>query len=340
MKRILTAILLFGALTVSACQQESQPNSTAPATATPSSAPFRIAFNTWIGYSPLVIAKEKGFLKEAGIDANISILEGIGEKNSALIRGDIDGVGHTADSAVTSVASGVDGQIVYVFDRSLGADGILAKKRIRTISDLKGQKVALEPGFTGHFFFLYLLDEAGLKPEDVQVIPMDTGSAGSAFVAGKVEAAVTWEPWIGKSKSLSDAHVLVTSADKPGVIIDVLFMNRSTIEKRRDDVRKLVVAMGRATDWYGQNVNEGDDIIAKFWKLKLEEEKETVAGMKFMPLSENAAFFGSATAPGQLLTVVTKANDLWLKTGVIKKPVQPERLIDFATVNAAATAAK
>lgn len=86
---------------------------------------------------------------------------------------------------------------------------------------------------------------------------MDTGSAGSAFVAGTVEAAVTWEPWIGKTKGLSDAHVLVTSADKPGVIIDVLFMNRSTIDKRRDDVRKLVVAMGRATAWYTQNVKEG-----------------------------------------------------------------------------------
>lgn len=337
MKRSLRAVVFFALFAVSACQQTSQPGPPSGGSAA-TAAPFRIAFNTWIGYSPLVIAKEKGFLKEAGIDATISILEGIGEKNSALIRGDIDGVGHTADSAVTSVASGVDGQIVFVFDRSLGADGVLAKRSIRSIADLKGKKVALEPGFTGHFFFLYLLDEAGLKPEDVQVIPMDTGSAGSAFVAGKVEAAVTWEPWIGKSKGLSDAHVLVTSADKPGVIIDVLFMNRLTIERRRDDVRKLVAAMGRATDWYMQNVSEGDNIIAKFWKLKLEEEKETVAGMKFMPLSENAAFFGTAAAPGQLLTVVRKANDLWLKTGVTKAPVQPERLIDFATVNAAAAA--
>src|SRR4051794_16692807 len=71
--------------------------------------PFRVGFNTWIGYSPLVIAKERGFLAEQGIDVEITILEGIGEKNSALIRGDIDAVGHTADSAVTSASSGVDG---------------------------------------------------------------------------------------------------------------------------------------------------------------------------------------------------------------------------------------
>src|SRR6266446_10469106 len=123
-------------------------------TTTTTNKPFRVAFNTWVGYSPLVIAKEKGFLKEEGIDADISFLEGVGEKNSALIRGDVDAVGHTADSAVVSAASGVDGQIIFCFDRSLGADGILTKKYVNSVKDLKGKKVALEPGFTGHFFFL------------------------------------------------------------------------------------------------------------------------------------------------------------------------------------------
>lgn len=129
MKRTCQGVLFFTLLSA---------NATTTAAPIPGGSPFRIAFNTWVGYSPLVIAREKGFLREAGIDAKISILEGIGEKNSALIRGDIDGVGHTADSAVTSVASGVDGQIVFVFDRSLGADGILAKKSIRSIADSQG----------------------------------------------------------------------------------------------------------------------------------------------------------------------------------------------------------
>lgn len=308
---------------------------TAPAPA--AGQPFRIAFNTWIGYSPLVIAKEKGFLKEAGIDVEISILEGIGEKNSALIRGAIDGVGHTADSAVTSASSGVDGQIVFVFDRSLGADGILAKKTITSIADLKGKRVALEPGFTGHFFFLYLLDEAGLSPSDVDIVPMDTGTAGSSFVAGTVDAAVTWEPWIGKTKEMKDAHVLVTSKDKPGLIIDVLFMNRKTIETRRADVEKLVSAMGRATDWYFKNTDEGDRIIAQFWKLKPEEEKETVAGMQFMTLIENASFFGTEERPGQLFMTVEKANELWLKSKVTKQSVDAKALVDFRSVKAAAS---
>ncbi|MCC6557594.1 MAG: ABC transporter substrate-binding protein [Polyangiaceae bacterium] len=312
--------------------------SSAPAAAAPARAPFKIAFNTWLGYSPLVLAKEKGFLKEAGIDAEISILESIGEKNSALLRGAIDGVGHTADSAVTSASAGVDGQIVYVFDLSNGADGVLARKSIKSVSDLKGRKVALEPGFTGHFFFLALLADAGMSPSDVTVVPMDTGSAGSAFVAGKVEAAVTWEPWIGKTKKLEGAHVLVTSADKPGLIVDVLYMSRAAIEARREDVKEMIAAMGRAADWYAEHTAEGDEIIARFWKLPLPEEKETVAGVRFMSLPRNAELFGTREAPGQLFEAVRKANDLWLKAGVTKRSIDPASVIDFRSVNDAAKA--
>lgn len=324
-----------GASGASTMKSPSNPPSSAPSAQT-KRVPFKVAFNTWLGYSPLVIAKERGLLKERGLDVEFSILESIGEKNAALIHADVDAVGHTADSAVTSGAAGVDGQIVFVFDRSLGADGVLAKTSIKQVSDFKGKKVALEPGFTGHFFFLSLLDEAGMGPSDVSIIPMDTGTAGSAFVAGKVEAAVTWEPWIGKAKAVKGAHVMVTSKDKPGLIIDVLYMNRATIERRRDDVRALVSAMGKATDWYFANVDEGDQIIAKFWKLPIQEEKDTVAGMRFMTLAENAEFFGSAASPGQLFRTVQKANTLWMKAGVTKKPVDAAASIDFGSVNEAA----
>lgn len=299
--------------------------------------PFRIAFNTWIGYSPLVIAKEKGYLDEAGLDVEITFLEDIGSKNSALLRGDIDGVGHTADSAVTSAAAGVDGQVVFVFDQSLGADAILVKKHIESIEGLRGRKVALEPGFTGHFFFLYLLEEAGMLPNDVEIVEMDTGSAGGAFVGGSVEAAVTWEPWIGKAKDLDDTRVLFTSADRPGVIIDVLFMLRETIDERPDDVETLVAAIGRATDWYLENVEEGNQILAKFWKLDIKEVRDTVAGMQFMRIKENAEFFGTVAQPGKLQHVIERADALWRKAGVTEKPVTASGLVDFKSLNAAAS---
>jgi NitT/TauT family transport system substrate-binding protein len=239
------------------------------------SQPFRVAFNTWVGYSPLLLAQEKGFLREQGIDVVISMLEGVPEKNSALIKGTIDAVGHTADAAVVSAASGVDGQIIFVFDQSWGSDGVVTKKSVRSMKDLKGKRVALEPGFTGHFFFLSLLRDEGMKLSDVQIVPMETGTAGSTFVAGAVEAAATCQPWLGKVKALPDSKVLFSSADKPGRIIDILYMNRQVVKTRRADVVKLVRAMGKATDWYANNKAEGDQIMARFWKLSPQEQADS-----------------------------------------------------------------
>lgn len=298
--------------------------------------PFKVAFNTWIGYSPLLLAKEKGFLKENGVDVEISMLEGVGEKNSALIKGTVDAVGHTADSAVVSAASGVDGEIVFVFDQSWGADGIVTKKTVNSIKDLRGMKVALEPGFTGHFFFLSLLRDEGMTASDVQVVPMETGAAGSTFVAGGVQAAVTWQPWLGKAKALPDAHVLVSSADKPGRIIDILYMNRKVVDQRHDEVVGMIRAMGKATDWYFQNKVEGDAIMAKFWKLSPQEQADTVSGMKFMTLGTNKEFFGTTTAPGQLYTTTQAAADLWLQANVIKTPVEARKLVAFDLMSEAA----
>lgn len=336
---VLFSVAVFLAATTLSCRDEQPATTTTAARPAAAKAPFKIAFNTWIGYSPLVIAKEKGFLRAEGLDVEISFLEGVAEKNSALIRGAIDGVGHTADAAVVSAASGVDGQIVFVFDRSLGADGILARRDITSVSQLRGKRVALEPGFTGHFFFLALLREAAMTASDVQIVPMDTGSAGSTFVAGKVDAAATWEPWIGKvaaSAGTLNGHVLITSRERPGLIIDVLYMNRATVQNRRSDVIALIRAMGQATDWYSTNQAEGDAIMAKFWKLSPQEQRDTVAGMKFMPLAENAAFFGTESQPGQLHTTVGLADELWRQTKVIQKPVNAKRLIAFNEIQAAA----
>jgi NitT/TauT family transport system substrate-binding protein len=166
---------------------------------------------------------------------------------------------------------------------------------------------------------------------------METGTAGSTFVAGGVDAAETWQPWLGKVTQLPNAKVLTSSADKPGRIIDVLYMNRTVIDQRRDDVVKLIRAMGKATDWYlNGHKSEGDAIMASFWKLSPQEEAETVSGMKFVTLEANQKMFGTAAAPGPLYDTTKSAAELWLDSKVISKPIDAKALVAFDPVHAAA----
>ena len=61
----------------------------------------------------------------------------------------------------------------------------------------------------GNYFWLnYVLAQNGMNLADLKTIDMKAGDAGSAFVVGKVDVAVTWEPWLSKAKETPFGHVL------------------------------------------------------------------------------------------------------------------------------------
>ena len=81
---------------------------------------------------------------------------------------------------------------------------------------------------------------------------MKAGDAGSAFVAGKVDAAVTWEPWLSKAKETPFGHVLLSSDKTPGIIVDSLAFKPDFLKKRGADVKKIVAAWNEAVEFRGQ----------------------------------------------------------------------------------------
>src|SRR4030042_6599671 len=99
---------------------------------------------------------------------------------------------------------------VLALDDSHGGDGIVAKKEIKTVKDLKGKTVAAQLGAGASYFWLnYVLAQNGMKLSDLKTIDMKAGDAGSAFVAGKVGVAVTWEPWLSQAKAPPFCQVLL-----------------------------------------------------------------------------------------------------------------------------------
>jgi NitT/TauT family transport system substrate-binding protein len=65
-------------------------------------------------------------------------------------------------------------------------------KKVSKIEDLKGATIGLDKSSTSYFFFLTVLQKYGLSEEDVAIQEMSAGDAGAAFVAGKLDAAVTF----------------------------------------------------------------------------------------------------------------------------------------------------
>jgi NitT/TauT family transport system substrate-binding protein len=154
----------------------------------------KIAHSTWVGYGPLYIARDKGFFKNNGVDVDLIVMEDPKERFPTLMADKIQMIASTVDTALLYLKKPNDFQYVVAIDDSNGGDGIVAVKDIKTIADLKGKKVAVNEGSVSEFYLNVLLGKAGLKESDLNTVNMTAGDAGGAFVAKRVDAAVTWNP--------------------------------------------------------------------------------------------------------------------------------------------------
>ncbi|MDQ0273437.1 ABC transporter substrate-binding protein [Cytobacillus purgationiresistens] len=289
--------------------------------------PLKVTLPTWTGYGPLFLAKEKGFFEENGIDVELSIVEGLGERKQALASGKIDGMATALDVQVSLAASDIPLSVVWLLDDSFGGDGILVKDNINDIKDLKGKTIAFEVGSTSHMLALTALQDGGLTEEDVEVVPMSAGDAGAAFAAGKVDAAVTWEPWLSKG-SEANGKVLLTTKDLPGIIVDTVSFTEKVIQDRPEDVEAFVKAMGEAMDYWKENEDEANEIMAKGLKIDTEEFVATAEGLKFLANEDNKELFGTEDSKGSIYESTENAIKFYKEQEIIDKEPKAEDIIN------------
>ena len=296
---------------------------------------LKLAHSTWVGYGPFYIARDKGFFKEEGVDVELSIMEDTPIKMGAFMAGQLDMVASTADEFPIYLKDGKSVRYVLAVDNSKGGDGVVALKEINSVADLKGKKVAFEEGSVSQFFFNAVLKEAGLTQADVEVVNMTATDAGTAFAAKNVDAAVTWEPALSQGANSAHGKLLVSSADKPGLITDVVAISAETAANKSDDVKAFVRGWYKALDFLAKNPDEGYAIMAKGvggWLEKPENFKATVTGIEYLDKAKNEAFFGTKEAPVQIYKTLGFALDIWKGFGRIQVEVKPEDVIDHGFI--------
>jgi NitT/TauT family transport system substrate-binding protein len=236
--------------------------------------PYRVGFNAWIGSIAFFVAQQKGFFKEEGLDVQTKSFSSPGDGLTPLVAGTLDAVLSTADSVIT-VLDKAPGQlkVVYLTDTSAGADAILAKKEITSIKDLKGKKVAATLGQCNHLLLEKALETGGLTDKDIQLVNMNPDDAGAALAAGKVDAAVTWEPWITKVSGQKTGHVIFSSKETPNLILDVLAISSKTGKTKAAETRAFLKALNRGYEFVQKHTDEAATLAAKSLEQKPDEVK-------------------------------------------------------------------
>ena len=119
--------------------------------------PLKIGYSDWPGFTILEVAKQKGWFKEAGVEVELAWFDYLPSLD-AFSAGKIDAVTAVATDALVNGGNGAKSKIIALLDYSDGSDMIIGKPGIKSIKDLKGQKVAIEATLVEHLLLLKALD--------------------------------------------------------------------------------------------------------------------------------------------------------------------------------------
>lgn len=285
----------------------------AGAAATAQAGTLSIGHTTWVGYGTLYLARDLGYFKEQGLDLQLTPIEEAAMYMAAQASGKLSGSASTIDE-ILKYRPQFCFKAVAALDNSHGGDGVLVGKDVTSLAQLKGREVAVNEGSVSQFWLSYLLKNAGMSMSDIKVQNMTADDAATAFIAGRIPAAVTWEPHLSMVRQKQQGKVLVDSTSTPGVIVDVVALNCDVIDKQPDDVKALVKGLYKAVQYTREHPQEAYAIMAKGVGGYLSDPKdlaEAAKGVRFYDQAMSEKLLGAPGKAGDIKDIIGLANETW-----------------------------
>jgi sulfonate transport system substrate-binding protein len=278
-----------------------------------------------IGYQKsavnLVILKQQGVLEKrfpatritwAAFPAGPQLLE-------ALSVGSLE-FGLTGDSPpVFAQAAGKD--LMYVAAEPPKPDSsailVLSDSPVKTLADLKGQKIALQKGSSAHYLLVRAVEKAGLKWSDIQPIYLAPADARAAFERKSVDAWVIWDPFYAaieldiKPRVLASGHDLSSNNS-------FYLASRPFAVQHGQALAVLLQELTRADVFVQSHRKEAIRLVSDFSGLD--------AGVVSLFLRRRPA---SPVGPLSAATVADQQRvaDAFFKLGLISRPVRVAEIV-------------
>ncbi|MCK4784706.1 MAG: ABC transporter substrate-binding protein [Desulfobacteraceae bacterium] len=255
-----------------------------------------VAIISFSPYAPWYIVKEKGLAK--GIDLDIRIIEGITAKNSAITSGKIQLVMNTLDTMVLARAAGVPIKIIAIPALSYGLDEMIVGKEIKSVKDFPGKTYGADYGFLNHMWMLLTLKRAGIGFNELKHVSMLPQESAAAFNSGNLDIDVNYIPFSLQTIKRPGSHILKTSLTdrtwERGLISESISVNEKWLREKPEVAKEVLRAWFEAVNWWKENPNEGNKIIAKGLDWPIEDVRLNQYGAIILNLDQNLGAFGIA----------------------------------------------
>jgi NitT/TauT family transport system substrate-binding protein len=319
-------MLLFIACAVLpiACNAQ-QPSSTDAKTIT-------VGVSPWPGYAAHYVATANNLFDAEGIAVEEVFFPNQGDSDSAFLAGKVDLSWQGFPNSVLQMSRDPSIKVVFQGDYSNGADGIIGRN-INGPADLKGKQVARENIFFEELLLRKYLEQLGLTRDDVTVVDLSAADSAAAFIAGRVDLAVTFEPWMTKAAKEGKGEVVFSTKDS-NVIPDGILARTDFIQNNKPELLAYLRAIDKAVQLIKTNPADVTDVIAKSLSITPQEVPEQMGGVKLYDLQMNKTISFTQQEPMSLFNSLEFASNAAKAMNLIPKPIDVGAALDPSLVNA------
>ncbi len=145
---------------------------------------------------PFWVAQREELFEAEGLKVDLRLFPTGKLALEAMLRGEVE-VATVAETPI--MLAGLAGKPLRVIANfaSSGETSVIARadRGIARATDLKGRRIALNPGTTGHYYLHVLLSDHGLSESDVELVPLPAPEQAAALAAGRVDAVSAFAPY-------------------------------------------------------------------------------------------------------------------------------------------------
>ncbi len=225
-------------------------------------------------YSPSsLVLRRFGWLEEAfradGTRIKWVLSAGSNRALEYLNSNSID-IGSSAGlAALLSKANGTPIKTPYIFSRPEWTALVVPKgSPIKTLSDLKGKKVAATKGTDPYLFLLRALHSVGLKRSDIEHVALQHADGRAALEQGRVDAWAGLDPLMAASELDAGSTLLYRNVGFN--TYGFLNVREDFLAQRPEEVKRVITAYERARRWIIANPSEAAKILSEEAKVSLQ----------------------------------------------------------------------
>ena len=239
----------------------------------PAAEKIRIGWVYAMANAPVVVAQERGFFREQGVEVELRRFNSGPLIIHALEVGDLDMAYIGVPPVYAAIAHGLDVKIVSKVNYGQAALIVNQDSSIKTLQELRGKKIASVRRGSGMDILLrgfVLKQKAGLNPDtDVSIVNMPAKMMDASVHRKVVDAAFTWEPYVSMAELTGHARVLLDMNEvAPHYPWYVLIASAKTCNNQRASLQKVLRANQQAIDYLNKQQDASNSMLIREFNLR------------------------------------------------------------------------